>query len=156
ILELAEIDNVNLRGNRIEQLLTGAGNFHLLGDRIIEIVDSLRIVVDLKTKLLGLSSNPKLYNIDKMLNALAAESTVFCLFFIGVDLRSAIVVGRLVDVLDSQLIDGPRIQFHWAGRNSRGVTQLSMDTTSLLDASFRRTIDVRKANAFIERLLSLG
>src|SRR5439155_9225482 len=104
ILELAEIDNVNLRGNRIEQLLTGAGNFHLLGDQIIETVNNGRIVVDLKTKLLGLSSNPKLYNIDKMLNALATEPTVFCLFFIGVDVRRAIVFGRLVDILDSQLI----------------------------------------------------
>jgi hypothetical protein len=156
ILELAEIDNVNLRGNRIEQLLTGAGNFHLLGDQIIETVDSVRIVVDLKTKLLGLSSSPKLYNIDKMLNALATEPTVFCLFFIGIDGQNGIVVGRLVDILDSQLIDGTRIQFHWAGRNSRGVTQLSMDTTNLFDKNFQRTIDVKKASAFIERLLSIG
>jgi hypothetical protein len=155
ILNLAEIDNVNLRGNSIEQLLTGTGNFHLLGDRIIETVDGARIVVDLKTKLLGLSSSPKLYNIDKMLNALATEPTIFCLFFIGLDSQSGLVLGRLVDILDSQLIDGTRIQFHWAGRNSRGVTQLSMDTTNLFDENFQRTIDVKKANAFIERLLSI-
>ena len=89
ILELAAIDNVNLRGNAIEQLLTGAGNLHLLGDRVFEEPGDLRLVVDLKTKLLGLSSSPKLYNIDKMLKELATTDTVFCVFFIGIDVVSA-------------------------------------------------------------------
>jgi hypothetical protein len=156
ILKLAEIDNVNLRGNKIEQLLTGVGNFHLLGDQIIEKIGDARIVIDLKTKLLGLSSNPKLYNVDKTLKALAAEPTIFCLFFIGVDSQSGTVVGRLVDILDARLIDGTRLQFHWAGRNSRGVTQLSMDAGTLFDEKFRRTIDLNKGKRFINRLLSSG
>ncbi len=156
ILELAEIDNVNLRGNKIEQLLTGAGNFHLLGDQIFEKVGEARIVIDLKTKLLGLSSSPKLYNIDKTLRALAAEPTVFCLFFIGIDSRNRTVIGRLVDIFDARLIDGTRVQFHWAGRSSRGVTQLSMDAGILFRSDFRRTIDLKKAKQFVELLLSSG
>ena len=156
ILELAEIDNVNLRGNKIEQLLTGTANFHLLGDQIFEKIGEARIVIDLKTKLLGLSSSPKLYNIDKTLRALATEPTVFCLFFIGVDSQNRTVIGRLVDIFDTRLIDGTRVQFHWAGRNSRGVTQLSMDAGVLFGGDFRRRIDLNKAKQFIELLLSRG
>jgi hypothetical protein len=32
ILQAAAVENVNLRGNRIEQLVTGGGNVHDLGD----------------------------------------------------------------------------------------------------------------------------
>lgn len=153
IFDLARVDNVNLRGNRIEQLLTGTGNVHLIADRIFELPDDLRIIVDIKTKLLGLSSSPKLYNIDKTLKELSRGSTALCLFMIGVDLEGRNLSGRLVDILDEQVINGTRIQFHWAGRNSRGVTQLALDARVFFEASFRGRIDLKKASAFLEQLL---
>ena len=77
ILEAAKIENVNLRGNKIEQIITSGGNFHSLEDfsRTLEI--GTEVKVDIKTKIIALSSNPKGYNIDKVLKALAVGNTVF-------------------------------------------------------------------------------
>jgi hypothetical protein len=70
ILESASVDNVNLRGNAIEQILTGDLNAHELGD-LLRDLDGGRLVIDIKTKLLDRASAPKAYNVDKMLKFLA-------------------------------------------------------------------------------------
>jgi len=44
--------------------------------------------------------------------------------------------------------------FHWAGRDSRGVTQLAQDSAQLLAAGFMRTIDIAKASRFIDHLIA--
>ncbi len=154
VLAAAEIDNVNLRGNRIEQLLSGGANFHKIEDQTFEVAGQIRILVDLKTKMLDLASSPKLYNIDKTLAALADGKTVFCLFFIGVDAKKRTVQGRLVDILDAHLLDLTRIQFHWAGRNSRGVTQMTGSARDFLVPSFQRRIDPAKASSFLTKFLA--
>ena len=152
VLEAAEIDNVNLRGNAIEQILTGAGNFHRLEDSVFDVAGKGRLLVDLKTKILELASNPKLYNVDKTLQRLADGVSVLSVFMIGIDRPNRRVVGRLVDILDASLIGSTRVQFHWAGRNSRGVTQLS-DCQQFFGANFKRQIDVKKAQEFLNKLL---
>ena len=154
ILNAADIDNVNLRGNAIEQLFTGGGNLHSIEDRMFEVEGQVRVLVDVKTKMLDLNSSPKLYNIDKMLRLLADGKSILCLYVIGIDRQRGSVRGCLVDVLDSKLIARTRIQFHWADRNSRGVTQLSNDTKVFLESGFRRNVDLSKATEFLNRLLS--
>ncbi len=154
VLAAAEIDNVNLRGNRIEQLLSGGANFHKIEDQTFEVAGQIRILVDLKTKMLDLASSPKLYNIDKTLAALADGRTVFCLFFIGVDAKNRTVQGRLVDILDTHLLDLTRIQFHWAGRNSRGVTQMTGSGKDFFAPSFQRRIDRAKASSLLKKFLA--
>jgi hypothetical protein len=104
--------------------------------------------------MLDLASSPKLYNIDKTLMALADGRTLVSLFFIGVDKRNRTVLGKLVDILDPQLLDMTSIQFHWAGRNSRGVTQMTGSAKTLFDPAFQREIDSVKATEFLKKLLA--
>ena len=154
ILTAAEIDNVKIRGDRIEQLLTGGASLHKVEDQTFETTGQIRLLVDLKTKMLDLSSSPKLYNIDKTLAALADGKTAVCMFFIGIDARTRTVFGRLIDILDSQLLDMTRVQFHWAGRNSRGVTQMTGSAKSFFASSFQRKLDLAKATEFLKKLLA--
>jgi len=154
ILGAAETGNVKLRGDAIEYLLTGERTVHGLDDSVFEEKGEVRVLVDLKTKVLDLSSSPKLYNIDKALRELSDGATVVCLFLIAIDRVGKRVAGRLVDILDSQIIPMTRIQFHWAGRNSRGVTQLAGDASKFSDPGFSRRVDVAVAQEFLRKLLS--
>lgn len=81
---LSDINNVNRRGNAIEQLITATGNAHELGDLIRPLSDG-ELVIDIKTKLLNRASAPKAYNVDKMLRFLSNPGSVFAFFMIGVD-----------------------------------------------------------------------
>lgn len=154
ILTAAEIDSPKMRGDCIEQLLTGGASFHKVEDHTFEMTGQVRLLVDLKTKMLGLASNPKLYNIDKTLEALSDGKTVVCLFFIGVDTRKNSVAGRLINIFDSQLLDMTDVRFHWAGRNSRGVTQMTGSAKTFLAPSFQRKVDSTKAIDFLKKLLA--
>ena len=155
ILKAGEIDNVNLRGNRIEQIITSAGNFHSLEDISHTLTIGHEVKVDIKTKILALTSSPKGYNIDKVLKALASGNTVFSFFFVGINTESRYVVTCLVSILDETILSATRIQFHWAGRNSRGVTQLTGDLGGVFEPDFSETVNVKRAKEFLQRLIEL-
>lgn len=154
ILAAASVDNVNLRGNAIEQLLTGAVNAHELGD-IVRALDDGPLVIDIKTKLLDRASAPKAYNVDKMLALLAESGSVLAFLMIGVDLRKGTVSARLLPVLEASLLDATVVQHHWAGRTSRGVTQLSGRFDRAYAPDYQTKIDSARARAFLEELLAL-
>jgi hypothetical protein len=154
ILEAARVDNVNLRGNAIEQLLTGSVNVHELGD-LTRTLDDGSLVIDIKTKLLDRASAPKAYNVDKMLAFLAQPGSVLAFLMIGVDTGAGKVSARLLPVLESSLLAATGVQHHWAGRSSRGVTQLSGHFGRASDADYRPRVDVAEARAFLESLLAL-
>src|SRR4029077_810876 len=124
ILNAASIDNVNLRGNTIEQILTESVNVHGLGD-IVRPLDGGRLIVDIKTKLIDRASAPKAYNVDKFLEFLAESGSVFAFLMLAVRVERPVVRCRLLSVFDDAILDATGVQFHWAGRGSRGVTQLS-------------------------------
>lgn len=153
ILEAAAVENVNLRGNRIERLVTGGVNQHGLGDlrRALELGE---LGIDIKTKLADRASAPKAYNIDKMLAFLAEEASVFAFLVMGIDLRGANVVARLIPVFDDVLLTATGIQHHWAGRGSRGVTQLAGQFGGVLDRGYIPSIDVARAQSFLCDLLN--
>jgi hypothetical protein len=153
ILAAAELENVNIRGNTIEQIVTAGVNAHRLDDLNFELGRDLRLVVDIKTKLLDRASAPKAYNIDKMLKLLAEGGTVFGFFFIGIDVSRRLVVTCLVPVLDSTILAATRIQTHWAGRASRGVTQLTGDITRVFERDYRPNINVAEAQTFLRQLV---
>jgi hypothetical protein len=155
ILQAAQSDNINERGNRIEQIITEAENVHTLHDLTRKLASGPEIRIDIKTKLFGLASNPKAYNIDKVLRVLAAGNLLLCFFFVGIDRDRRQVSTRLVSVLDRPILRATRIQFHWAGRNSRGVTQLTGDLSSIFNATYRGLVDVAEAEAFLESLIKL-
>jgi hypothetical protein len=151
ILHLARIENVNLRGNAIEQLLTGSANQHDLGDLEVNLGDG-RLLIDIKTKLVDRASAPKAYNIDKMLAFLAQPGSVFAFLIVRVDASNGSVAALLSPVLEKSILRATRIQHHWAGRASRGVTQLS-GILSFDEGA--RHVDVARARTFISELLDL-
>jgi hypothetical protein len=154
ILEVAQIDNVNLRGNTIEQLMTGAANAHELGD-LIRPIEGGQLVIDIKTKLLDKASAPKAYNVDKMLAFLAEPGSVFAFFMLGVDIHAGSVSARLLPVLESALLEATSVQHHWAGRTSRGVTQLSGQFGRASAPGYEPVVDLGRAHSFLDKLLRL-
>ena len=124
ILKIAKTQNVNIRGNLIEQLITKGKNSHELGDILTTINNDQTMIIDLKSKLLNSSSAPKAYNIDKLLDTLSKDKVYFGYLFIGIDNKKNEVKTNLVSFIDNALINNTKIQHHWSSKNSRGTTQL--------------------------------
>lgn len=155
ILKAASVDNVNLRGNAIEQLLTGGRNAHELGDLEYNIAGGNRLVIDIKTKLIDRASAPKAYNIDKMLSFLAEPNSVFAFLMIGVSLNDQTVTARLLPIFDTALLQATGVQHHWAGRTSRGVTQLSGRFGRASAADYVPSINLVESEHFLKKLVEL-
>lgn len=155
ILQLAEREaaNVNMRGNGIEQLITGSGNQHGLADEAAVLPDGGRLLVDIKTALANKSSSPKLYNIDKQLEALADGRTAFAIYFVYMDPSQGSIRTYMVNALDSTVLDHIRVQFHWAGRDSRGVTQLDAGIKQHMQEQWIPSPDTKRALRFIDDLI---
>lgn len=155
----AFIDNVNLRGRIIEYLITAEDDLKAtlmnclhtrqplpeiftadeLGDYEREFEHYLR-ETDIKTKVLFLSSNPKGYNIDKLLSFLSEEKSVYLVFVVAID-EDRTIQTRLCSMFNRQLLSGTRIIKHWAGRNSRGVTQYEGRVLEAIVEDFDSGID---------------
>lgn len=174
ILIASHIENVNIRGRLIESLITADDcnrkalieNLHDLeaalptydtknglGDyfRAFEKADSY---TDIKTKVIYLQSNPKAYNIDKFLRQMADDRSVFLFFFVGID-KNDIFNTILCSVYHKKLIENTILQFHWAGRNSRGVAQFNGAAIDemLNEDDFQNNINEKDAEAFLKTLL---
>jgi hypothetical protein len=149
LLGAAALDNVNIRGNTIEQIITGEVNAHRLDDLTFSLTANSQLIVDIKTKLLDRASAPKAYNIDKMLRLLAQPDSVFAFFFVGLDAAHHNVHTRLVSIFDPVILRATRIQTHWAGRESRGVTQLTGDLSCIFAADYHSTVDIEGGRALL-------
>lgn len=175
ILLAALIENVNVRGRIIEYLIagederlreeiisalqkrtTGIPQFkteNSLGDYTKEFKDYFT-ETDVKTKIMILDSNPKAYNLDKMLEFLASERSVFMFYFVGVE-PGKIVNTVLVSMFQERLLDSTILLKHWAGRNSRGVSQFEGKTIGHLIVSPEVSINKDKSIHFLETVLAL-
>ena len=153
LLRAAALDNVNIRGNTIERIVTGEVSAHRLDDLVFGLGDNWQLIVDIKTKLLDRASAPKAYNIDKMLGLLARPDSVFAFFFIGLDAAHHTVHTRLVSIFDPVILKATRVQAHWAGRQSRGVTQLTGDITRVFARDYRPAVDVEGGQALLRLLI---
>lgn len=173
ILLASLIDNVNIRGRAIEYLVTGEDEAlkrglietlqnksnglprfstdNSLGDYVRDFV-AYHTETDVKTKIMVLDSNPKAYNVDKMLEFLASENSVFMFYFIGL-LEDGDPVTSLISMFDSEMIDGTFLLKHWAGRNSRGVTQLEGKMIKRKLWKGVNTISISKADSFISKMI---
>lgn len=174
ILIASHIENTNIRGRLIESLITSddeqrkriIDNLHNLeaalpsydtknglGDYYREFNNG-DTYTDIKTKVIYLNSNPKAYNVDKFLKQMSDSRSIFLFFFIGVD-ENSIFKTLLCSVYHGKLIDNTILQFHWAGRNTRGVAQfngIAIDEM-LKENNFKNHIDEQKAISFLEDLL---
>ncbi len=170
----AFIDNVNIRGRIIEYLITDNGS-----DLKTQIINALNhktplpdfktedklgdyskeypcylTETDIKTKVLFLDGNPKAYNIDKFLEFLSTQKAVYMIYLLGID-QNGQIVARLCSSLDERLIAATNAQHHWAGRNSRGVTQFTGHAlASILNEPDASIIDYDKAKEFLDKLIS--
>ncbi|HUG80836.1 MAG TPA: hypothetical protein VML01_04185, partial [Bryobacterales bacterium] len=176
ILLAALIENVNVRGRVIEYLIAGADELlrqrlimalksgchglpqfrtgNTLGDyrRNFEAFDT---ETDVKTKIMILNSNPKAYNLDKMLEFLADERSVFMFYFVGVDPGRGVKT-VLVSMFQKGLLEATILLRHWAGRNSRGVSQFEgRAINDLIIENPIFSIDEGKAQDFLSRLIAL-
>lgn len=107
---------------------------------------------DIKTKVLFLSSNPKGYNIDKLLSFLADEKSVYLVYVVAID-QNRTIQTQLCSMFNRQLLSGTRIIRHWAGRNSRGVTQYDGKMLEAIVEKFDDEIDRDDARSFISDCL---
>jgi len=175
ILLAALIENVNVRGRIIEYLI--AGDDEGLRQRLIAALKSgvhglpafktdntlgdyqrqfetFDTETDVKTKIMILNSNPKAYNLDKMLEFLAGHRAVFMFYFVGVD-PGRIVDTVLVSMFQSDLLEATILLRHWAGRNSRGVSQFEGKAINRLIERPSTQIDEAKAQEFLSRVIAL-
>lgn len=169
------IDNVNTRGRVIEYLITHGESDGIrkeiikalqnktelpymrnnddLGDYNINYQDH-NTKTDIKTKILYLNSAPKAYNIDKLLSFLSKDKTVYLIYFIGIDSKDNIET-FLCSVFNDELLSGTHVQFHWAGRNSRGVAQFSGSTIDGVLNKKINYINAEKTREWLNKLINL-
>lgn len=169
------IDNVNIRGRVIEYIIAGEDGKlrneiidalqkgtkripsfrtkNTLGD-FIKIFDRYDTATDIKTKVMVLNSAPKAYNLDKMLEFLAKEKSVFMFYFVGI-MPKQVVGQALISMFQNDLRNTTHLLKHWAGRNSRGVSQFSGQTIDSLIKEPNNDIDIIKSQDFLENIMSL-
>lgn len=89
-----------------------------------------------------------------MLRLLAKPDSLLAFFIVGLDAKRGRVFGRLLTVLDDALLESVRVREHWAGRDSRGVTQLSGGAWHRVFAeTFERAISEEAARHFLQDLI---
>ena len=152
LIKAAALENVNLRGNTIEQIITGEVNAHRLDDIMFDLATG-KLTVDIKTKLLDRASAPKAYNIDKMLSLLSEPGSVFAFFFVGINAAEKIVRARLISMFDPIILKATRVQTHWAGRGSRGVTQLTGEIGRIFAHDYRPGVRVEDGQTMLRLFL---
>jgi hypothetical protein len=86
-----------------------------------------------------LASNPKAYNLDKILEFLTTKKSVFMFYFVGVD-PDKIVNTVLVLMFQTDLLASTILLKHWSGRNSRGVSQFLKARPSKLSSGIHDQI----------------
>jgi hypothetical protein len=175
ILIASHIENVNIRGRIIEYFIAGEDESlksqlvseitneydklpafkteNTLGD-YARAFDNYRTETDVKTKIMMLNSNPKAYNIDKFLEFHSHPNTVFLFYFIGIDAKK-IFNTILLSVFQTTLVNSTILLRHWAGRNSRGVTQFEGSVIQKLLESPSIDIDETNALGFVQSLYDL-
>ncbi len=97
-----------------------------------------------------LSSNPKAYNLDKMLEFLANSRSVFLFYFVGVD-PGKLVSTVLVSMFQENSCAATILLKHWSGRNSRGVTQFEGTAINDLIVKPEFAIITEEARQFLQR-----
>jgi len=169
------IPNFNIRGRIIEYLI--AGKDESLRDHLVEVLrngktqipsfrtqntlgdytrifDNYHTETDVKTKIMVLSSNPKAYNIDKLLEFLSQDKSVFMFYFVGLE-PNKIINQVLISMFQTDLLQSTILLKHWSGRNSRGVTQFEGETIHRLIISPNNQINKEESNYFLNTLIEL-
>ncbi|MDR2082229.1 MAG: hypothetical protein LBP35_01115 [Candidatus Ancillula trichonymphae] len=172
------IDNVNIRERVIEYIIAGEDDKlrgelletlrngteripsfrtfktkNTVGD-FMKIFDKYNIATDIKTKVMIFNSAPKAYNLDKILEFLSKENSVFLFYFVGIMPKQ--VIGQvLISMFQDDLRNTTHLLAHWAGRNSCGVAQFSGQVLDNLINNPNNNIDIKKSQEFFNHLIGL-
>ena len=101
-----------------------------------------------------LNSNPKAYNLDKILEFLTNSRSVFLFYFVGIDPRK-IIDTALVSMFQRELLQSTVVLGDWSERNSRGVTQFEGRAIYDLILSPDAEISDDESVEFLRRVISL-
>lgn len=167
-----QVDNVNVRGRLIEYFITSDDEMHkkkimqqiknkkpiddlvtddALGD-YSKKMGKYHVETDIKSKLLQLTSNPKGYNVDKLLRFLSEPDSIYLLYIVAMDDKCRLYT-ELTSVFQKQILDHTRIQKHWSGRNSRGVAQLDGHSLGYFIDAPEVIIEAEHARNYLQCLL---
>jgi hypothetical protein len=89
-----------------------------------------------------------------VLEFLARDRSVFMFYFIGVD-PGRILNTVLVSMFQEDLLEATILLRHWAGRNSRGVSQFEGRAINGLIERPNTQIDEARAQDFLARVMAL-
>jgi len=176
ILIASLIENVKIRGNIIEYLIAGRDETlkrsliaalqnktdvpplksdNELGDHVKNFGEAYHVATDIKTKIMVLNSNPKAYNLDKMLSFLSGKNSVFMFYFVGLDFDK-VLDPVLVSMFHDKVLANTILIKHWAGRNSRGVSQLNgKRIKELFTDKTPANIPLDKSTEFLNNVIGL-
>lgn len=79
---------------------------------------------------------------------------MYLIYVVAIDEHKKIFT-RLCSMYNRQILNGTRILKHWAGRNSRGVTQYDGTALENVISKFDNTIDINVAEKFINDCLNI-
>ena len=172
LIEMHYSHDVKLRGNLVEYFIKSSDEKHkkelrkkIENNEVIEDLtvenglgdysvkkDGYSIETDIKSKVTKLSSSPKGYNVDKLLEFLSDPTSIYLLYIVAMNGKDKPLT-ELTSIFQEQILDKTRIQHHWAGRNSRGVAQFEGHSLEYFvdDDSIR--IEIEKAKSFLRKLL---
>lgn len=98
-------------------------NDHRLDDFLI-VKNNKNCSIDIKIKVINLNSAPKGVNLDKLLEFLGKENSIFLFYFVGIDENKKTLSTKLAPLFDKSLLYTSYITNHWSGINRRGTIQL--------------------------------
>lgn len=164
IIEACKVNNVNLRGREIEDIINNSGkivsnNTVLLTSNDLSDYDKIypnyNVSVDIKSKMLSKNSSPKGYNIDKFLKFLSGENNVYLIYIVAID-DSDNIYTKLLSVFDEDILDSTDIVHQWSGINSRGTAQFNGNVIKnlVIDDSKSNKINLDKSKSFLSNLIS--
>ncbi|MCY4298465.1 MAG: hypothetical protein OXC61_04115 [Flavobacteriaceae bacterium] len=123
--------------------------------------DQFLTKTDVKTKVLYDKSNPKAYNIDKFLEFMSNDKSVFMFFFVGLKPKeynnneNISIENALINVFQVEILKKTRIQYHLSGRNSRGGTLLNGEVIKTLLLVPKNNINEIESRDFLIKLMEL-
>lgn len=172
---IQQVDNVNLRGRLIEYFI--ASNEEEKKQEIIKKIKANRTIddlttddalgdycknigsyeiqIDIKSKLTYKDSNPKGYNIDKLLCFLSRPASIYLLYIVAIDAENNVNTS-LLSIFQDQILEKTRIQKHWAGRDRRGEAQLDGVSLKYLVSESDCYIDIENATSYLRKLISIA
>ncbi len=122
-----------------------------LGDYSVK-KDGYMIETDIKSKVTSLSSAPKGYNIDKLLEFLSKPSSIYLIYIVAINEEEKPVT-ELSSIFQKQILEKTKIQHHWAGRNSRGVAQFDGNSLEYFMNDSEQMIEIEEAKKFLIKIL---